>query len=73
MNEKTTVYCGIDVWCDTLDICYQTTGNVLQHCKVSNDVKGYNQLLKQTGNNYHFIMEATGVYHIRLMFFFAWT
>lgn len=69
MNETTTFYCGIDVSCDTLDICYQTTGDVLQHYKVSNDVKGYHQLLKQTGNRYHFVMEATGVYHIRLMFF----
>lgn len=69
MNETTTLYCGIDVSCDTLDVCYQTTDSSLQHCKVSNDVKGYQQLFKQTGNHYHFVMEATGVYHINLMFF----
>lgn len=67
--QTTTLYCGIDVSSDTLDACYQTADNVLQHCKVSNDVKGYHQLLKQTGNTYHFVMEATGVYHIRLIFF----
>ena len=69
MNEPTRMYCGIDVSCDTLDICFQTADIVLQHCKVSNDVKGYHQLLKETGNQYHFVMEATGVYHISLMFF----
>ena len=69
MNETTTLYCGIDVSCDTLDVCYQSTDFTLQHCKVSNDAKGCHQLLKQTGSNYHFVMEATGVYHISLMFF----
>ena len=68
-TATTTLYCGIDVSCDTLDVCYQSTDFTLQHCKVSNDVKGYQQLLKQTGNQYHFVMEATGVYHISLMFF----
>ena len=68
MNE-TTLYCGIDVSCDTLDACYQTTDFMLHHCKVSNDVKGFKELLKQTGNTHHFVMEATGVYHISLMFF----
>ncbi|CAN5169561.1 hypothetical protein BH11BAC6_BH11BAC6_09500 [soil metagenome] len=47
--QTTTLYCGIDVSSDTLDACYQTADNVLQNCKVSNDVKGYHQLLKQTG------------------------
>ncbi len=69
MNETTTLYCGIDVSCDTLDACYQTAGGMLQHLKVSNDVKGYRQLLKQTNTAYHFVMEATGVYHISFMFF----
>ncbi len=41
----------------------------LHHCKVSNDVKGFKELLKQTGNTHHFVMEATGVYHISFMFF----
>ncbi len=67
--NATTLYCGIDVSCDTLDICYQTTNGVLQHAKVSNEGKGFSQLLKQTGTSYHFIMEATGVYHLHLMFF----
>ena len=65
----TTLYCGIDVSCDTLDVCYQSADLALQHLKITNDAKGYQQLLKQTGNQYHFVMEATGVYHISLMFF----
>ena len=67
----TTLYCGIDVSCDTLDVCYQSADLALQHLKITNDAKGYQQLLKQTGNAYHFVMEATGVYHISLMFFSA--
>ncbi len=68
MNE-TTLYCGIDVSCDTLDVCYQDEGKVLQHVKVTNNTKGFTQLLKSTGRDYRFVMEATGVYHISLMFF----
>lgn len=67
--QLATSYCGIDVSCDTLDVCFQTTDNTLHHSKIPNDVKGYRQLLKLTGCTYHFVMEATGVYHIKLMFF----
>ncbi len=68
MNESTPLYCGIDVSCDTLDVCYQSEG-LLQHSKVTNDTTGFAQLLKLTGPGYRFVMEATGVYHIPLMFF----
>lgn len=69
MSETTTLYCGIDVSCDTLDCCYQTTDLMLHYCKVPNDVKGFKELLKQTGSTHHFVMEATGVYHISFIFF----
>ena len=69
MNETTTLYCGIDVSCDTLDVCYQSPELALHHLKVTNDATGFKELLKQTGNAHHFVMEATGVYHISLMFF----
>lgn len=69
MNESTKLYCGIDVSCDTLDVCYQTADGILQHCRITNDEKGFRQLFKQTGIAYHFVMEATGVYHISFMFF----
>ena len=68
-STTATLYSGIDVSCDTLDVCYQSADLTLHHLKVSNDVKGFKELLKQTGNIYHFVMEATGVYHISLMFF----
>ncbi len=69
MNEQTSFYCGIDISCDSLDVCYQTTEGLLQYSKMSNNPKGFAQLLKLTGPDYHFVMEATGVYHIGLMFF----
>lgn len=69
MHEN-TFYCGIDVSCDSLDVCYQATqGTALQHSQVANNTKGFAQLLKLTGPGYHFVMEATGVYHVSLMFF----
>lgn len=67
--QQLTLYCGIDVSCDTLDICYQTIDHSLEHFKVTNDVKGYRQIIKLTGKSYYFVMEATGVYHPGLMFF----
>lgn len=69
MNESISLYCGIDVSCDKLDVCYQPEGSTLQHSQVPNNTKGFVQLLKLTGGSYHFVMEATGVYHISLMFF----
>ena len=42
---------------------------MLRHCKVSNDVKGYHQLLKESGNQYYFVMEAADVYDISYIFF----
>jgi len=59
--------CIVALMCDVIHLIFVIKQQIM-YCSI---VKGYNQLLKQTGNNYHFIMEATGVYHIRLMFFFA--
>ncbi|MDQ2753161.1 MAG: IS110 family transposase [Bacteroidota bacterium] len=69
MNETISLYCGIDVSCDTLDICYQVPDSGLHHAKLPNTEKGFVQLIKLTGHDYRFVMEATGVYHISLMFF----
>ncbi len=60
MNQ-TTLYCGIDVSCDTLDICNRASELVLQHAKLPNTVKGFMQLLRLTAMAYQFV-PATGVY-----------
>ncbi len=67
--QSTILFCGVDVSCDTLDVCFQLPDNTLQHFKITNDVNGFRQLLKLTGCSWHFVMEATGVYHLGLMFF----
>ena len=67
--EAKTLYCGIDVSCSTLDICYQQDGHDFIHLQVSNDLIGYRRILKSTGSGCHFVMESTGVYHISLIFF----
>lgn len=61
--------CGIDVSHTTLDICYQNNLGDLFHLKVGNNIAGFKKIMEHTGVNYHFIMEATGVYYIRLAFF----
>ena len=61
--------CGIDVSHQSLDVCYQNNLGELFHLKVGNNQKGFEKILEHTGSAYHFVMEATGVYYIRLAFF----
>jgi len=61
--------CGIDVSHTTLDVCYQNNLGELFHLHVGNNNKGFEKILEHTGTQYHFVMEATGVYYIRLAFF----
>ncbi len=67
--EVKKLCCGIDVSCNTLDICYQNNLGELFHVKVGNNNAGFKKLLEHTGIDYHFVMEATGVYYIRLAFY----
>lgn len=67
--ETKKLCCGIDVSHTTLDVCYQNNLGELFHLKVGNNNKGFAQILEHTGTAYHFVMEATGVYYIRLAFY----
>ena len=62
-------YCGIDVSAEVLDLCFQTADGSKQHLQVKNNKSGFSQMLKACTGNYHFVMEATGVYHLGLVFF----
>lgn len=66
-NNK--MYCGIDVSSETLDVCFQNQAGEKHHIQVSNNLKGFKEMLKTCGKNLHFVMESTGVYHMNLMFF----
>lgn len=61
--------CGIDVSHLTLDITYENNLGELFHLQVGNNITGFKKILEHTGTHYHFVMEATGVYYIRLAFF----
>lgn len=61
--------CGIDVSQLSLDVAYQNNLGEIFHMRVSNNNKGFQTILEHTGTNYHFVMEATGVYYVRLAFF----
>lgn len=61
--------CGIDVSQLTLDVCYQNNLGEFFHLKVGNNMAGFKKILEHTGKDYHFVMEATGVYYIRFAFY----
>lgn len=61
--------CGIDVSHLTLDVTYENNLDQLFYLQVGNNVAGFKKILEHTGHNYHFVMEATGVYYIHLAFF----
>jgi transposase len=67
--EAKKLCCGIDVSNTTLDISYQNNLGELFHLKVGNNNAGYAKIIEHTGTQYHFVMEATGVYYIRLAFY----
>lgn len=68
MGEKIN-YCGIDVSNETLDLYFKNKDGILQHLQVSNSTSGFRKILKEAGSKTHFVMEATGVYHLNLIFF----
>jgi transposase len=67
--ETKKLCCGIDVSHTKLDVCYQNNLGELFHLQVGNNNSGYQKIIEHTGINYHFVMEATGVYYIRLAFY----
>ena len=69
MMETKKLCCGIDVSFTTLDVCYQNNKGELFHLHVGNNNEGFKKILEHTGAHHHFVMEATGVYYIRLAFF----
>lgn len=67
--ETKKLCCGIDVSHTTLDVCYQNNLGDFFYLKVGNNIAGFKKILEHTGPQYHFVMEATGVYYIRLAFY----
>jgi len=68
MNEKIN-HCGIDVSSETLDLYFINKEGIHQHLQIANTVTGFRKMLKEAGTEAHFVMEATGVYHLNLIFF----
>jgi transposase len=67
--ETKKLCCGIDVSHTKLDVCYQNNLGELFYLQVGNNNKGFEKIIEHTGTDYHFVMEATGVYYIRLAFY----
>ena len=68
MKEKIN-YCGIDISCETLDLYFINKEGIHQHLQIPNNITGFRKMLKEAGTKTHFVMEATGVYHLNLIFF----
>ena len=62
------LYCGIDISADSFDICYLQPGGELVFGKLPNTTAGFKELLNLCSGNYHFVMEATGSFHLPLCF-----
>lgn len=56
---------GIDVSKESFDSCWRTNGKLCEKA-FRYDSEGINQLLSLTDENAHYVMEATGIYHLRL-------
>jgi transposase len=67
--EPKKLCCGIDISHTKLDVCYQNNVGELFHLQVGNNNQGFAKIMEHTGQDYHFVMEATGVYYIRLAFY----
>jgi transposase len=67
--EAKKLCCGIDVSFTKLDVVYENNLGELHHLEVGNNKQGFAKILEHTGTHYHFVMEATGVYYIRLAFY----
>jgi len=67
--ETKKLCCGIDVSHTKLDVCYQNNLGELFYLQAGNNNQGFGKILEHTGTHYHFVMEATGVYYIRLAFY----
>ena len=59
---------GIDVSKASLAVCYQQDQR-LQHLEVSNTKAGFQQVLKASGTDCLFVLEATGSYYLALAYY----
>ena len=59
---------GLDVSKATLAVCYHVN-DVVKHLEVNNDKAGFQQLVKATGAQCQFVMEATGTYNLALAYY----
>jgi transposase len=68
MKEE-KLYCGIDVSNETIDVCIQLSNEQFHSETLPNSKAGFSKLMKLSGKHYHFVMEATGIYHLPLSFY----
>ena len=59
--KKETIYCGIDISCDSIDVCMQMSDGNFKQETFSNDKKGFVKLLGSCTADTHFVMVKSGI------------
>lgn len=65
-RKRIAPYIGIDVSKKVIDIAKRKTEDAWLHQSFDNTVSGHRSLVNLFGKRPHYVMEATGVYHLRL-------
>ncbi len=65
METQKQNYAGLDIGLEWIDAAWYELDK-LHHVKVSNNVSGFKQLVKQCGTSRHYVMETTGPYYVAL-------
>lgn len=65
METQKQNYAGLDIGLEWIDAAWYEQDK-LHHAKVSNNVSGFKQLVKQCGTSRHYVMETTGPYYVAL-------
>ena len=68
-QKKPKDFVGIDVSKKTIDVSKRKSATVWLHKTFANDITGYRELVKVIGKQAHYVMEATGIYHLCLAYY----
>jgi len=60
---------GIDVSKDVLDVYFNDAQGCEHSCKVANDAKGHETLLRKLGTKRVYVLESSGPYYLRFAFY----
>ena len=60
-----SIWIGLDISKDTIDVGFYLEEKLV-HFKIKNNISGFRKLQKRAPSNSKFIMEATGIYFLKV-------